>query len=87
MAAVNATSFTVPWIKSTFSSTGAAPLLDGLMNKFPIWVLLLGSFFGIQVIAVVLNVLRQLVRFWFLVFVVVSHFPFPDSQSRFRVGL
>ncbi|KAG8780128.1 Lanosterol 14-alpha-demethylase [Serendipita sp. 398] len=60
--ATNATSFTAPWITSTFKNANTTPaILAMVMEKVPIWALLLAAFFGVQIIVVVVNILRQLV--------------------------
>ncbi|KAG8824152.1 hypothetical protein FRC17_009174, partial [Serendipita sp. 399] len=59
--ATNATSFAVPWISSTFKHANTTPaILEKLMERVPIWALLVVAFFGVQITVVVLNILRQL---------------------------
>jgi hypothetical protein len=59
--ATNGTSFTVPWITSTFKNPSSTNPLSGIMETVPMWALLLGGFFGVQIVAIILNVLRQVV--------------------------
>lgn len=55
----NGTSFTVPWVTSTFGKT--AYLQNSFLDKAPTWAIILVGFFGVQLLAVVVNVLRQLI--------------------------
>jgi sterol 14alpha-demethylase len=55
----NGTSFSVPWISETYGIM--PPIRPSFLDSAPAWVLLVGAFFGLQILAVVLNVLRQLV--------------------------
>ena len=57
--ASNWTIFTVPWTTSVSGET--APTHAYALHSMPTWVLLLGAFIGFQVLAVLLNVVRQLV--------------------------
>lgn len=57
----NATKLALPWISSTFKSTTTPAILEKAMENVPMWALLVAGFFGVQIVAVVLNVLRQLV--------------------------
>jgi len=57
----NGTAFTAPWAVSP-SFIRVSTLHASFLESTPTWVLLLVGFFGVQILAVVLNVLRQLVR-------------------------
>jgi hypothetical protein len=57
--ASNGTSLPVPWISETYGIM--PPIRPSFLDSAPTWVLLVGAFFGLQILAVVLNVLRQLV--------------------------
>jgi sterol 14-demethylase len=57
--ASNGTSFTVPWVLETYGKM--APIRPSFLDSAPSWVLLVGAFFGLQILAVALNILRQLV--------------------------
>jgi hypothetical protein len=59
--AANGTGLTTPWITSTFQSPTPTNPLGSIMQNIPIWALLLGGFFGLQIIAIAANILRQLV--------------------------
>ena len=56
----SAMSFSLPWIASAFDDPTTS--LTKLIETVPLWALLIVAFFGLQIVAIVLNVLRQLVR-------------------------